>query len=156
MDDHYVSTYKQDYTWPQISRARKISPPKSITCVCVRKALEELLQMCGESEDWSTAQSCMERPLDLTKDKPKSKVVNISESCDKNALFSLWKWCDAEWGIIFLKPSIKYPACGKSRDERSALVNANHFKTTYQVDYSDPGNYDMKILGKYNCHTYMH
>ncbi|XP_032675666.1 uncharacterized protein LOC116846223 [Odontomachus brunneus] len=111
--NHYVSTYRRDYASPQVSC--QLPPPqiaKSITCTCTqsRKALEQLLLMYAEPDDRSCT-SRVERSLKLcfTKDKLKKP------------------------------PSVKYPdPCGEFRDERSARVNANRFKTTYQVDYSDP------------------
>lgn len=44
---------------------------------------------------------------------------------------------------LLLKPAVKYPdPCEKFRDERTARVDADRLKTTYQAHFSDPGKYD--------------
>ncbi|EFN88187.1 uncharacterized protein LOC109504691 [Harpegnathos saltator] len=117
--DRYTSTYRRDYTWPEVSCVRKPPPPqiakredaRGIACVCMdpRKALEELLRICRKSYD---CDGRPERPSKLHTVKDKQRSKPLAARCPD--------------------------PCRKSRDEGSARVNADRLKTTYQVDYSDP------------------
>ncbi|XP_014473813.1 PREDICTED: uncharacterized protein LOC106743967 [Dinoponera quadriceps] len=161
--NHYVSTYRQDYTCPQMSRVRQLPSPqitdheiaKSTACICTdsQKALEKLLHVYGESSGWSCT-GLMERPLkfNLTidkdkPDKPKSKPVNYLRTLCNIITFSLCGFklpirsCEEPSTVFYklLKPAVKRPdPCEELNDEILARVTADRFKTTYQIDYSDP------------------
>lgn len=91
--DHYVSTYKSDYTWPQMSctfpplqvadlkvAALKVAKTTARNCVDSQKSLEKLLQMYWEPRDKnSTGRTDQSLKLYLIKGEDKPETVNTSE-----------------------------------------------------------------------------
>lgn len=160
--NHYVSTYQKDYVSPLVSSACQPKSPTAITksCTCTepRPAFKPGLVdvKVGDCFDLSRTRPAPRLPepkiyptkprlriQDLEQPRRCMKTVNVENN------FSIILIVDEKINaskifIQFLQLEIECPDFYKIlekelSDERPARVEADRMKTTYQIDYSDPG-----------------